>query len=1467
LSCARQFLAGADHAARRGCAGVLCGLLLAVFALTSAQPAEATHYRYGKITWTPAGGNTIEFTIENSWRRSGYSTGNNSCHNTAVAGAPTIPCTGPGGLPAVGDVIEEDIGLNGGTRFNPGDGTGLIGSPVGGLLYLVTAVDPTNDLLIGVALDPASLPGPPDTTISHTYAATGNFTAFIATCCRVSASGGHVNNADGDYRIETRVNVGTGNHSPVSTMPPIVQCPINGVCALQIPGTDLDNDTLRFRLSTAAEAGSGFTQPGPPDAPNASSINANTGLFSWNTTGALLGSPRTLYSTQVMIEDLTGPGGSVKSRVPVDFFIQLVAQAGTAPVFVHPPTPACGSIIGVSPFDNVSFTVQASDTDALQLVTLNVSGKPGGATMTPGLPIVANPVSATFSWTPNTNDAGQHVMVFSATDDALLQSLCSITIEVSSCQSNADCEDGEICTVNTCAPGSPGADPGGCLSAPLSCDDSNGCTDDTCVNGQGCLNANNTAPCSDGDFCTVNDACSGGACDGSQRDCSSESDQCNLGICNEATDACEPQPSNEGGGCNDGLFCTVNDLCTGGTCNGTARDCSASGGACAVGQCDESSDTCESSPINEGGSCNDGQFCTVNETCTAGVCGGGTARDCSDVLACTSDGCDENTNICSHTFIGNCCGNGVVESPEQCDDSNTISGDGCEADCTLSVECKNYEPSGTPSELFVGACGAPTFATINAAVAAAQDGDIVSVCPGTYAEAVVLSKAITLRSTAGAATTIVQSSGIGISIRRSGTTVQGFTVQSGTTAIDANQICPLGQTSCANPGERGSNVTIADNVIENAGVGIAWHGKIDCASITGNALADNGRQVELVQTVLTGVPAVLVELSANTIDAGGTAGPAVDVYGMVATLEANQVHDATGVGVRIGGAKIIVAGCSIERSGTTGIVVETAGAGTQVVENEIRNNIGDGITIKVGGETARVQNNNIGDNGVGLGNEAASGAVDATENWWDSQTGPSGLYTGVGDSIVNRSGALTTFIEFLCKPFPQGFPSVSGICSGETSELRMLYAGHNPDVDPVGRYISFESDKDMNVDPRTTAHNTDGSQEIFLLNRKTNKQLGGVCLGGTAPGAPCEINLHCPDDPNADPIVLNGDCVMLSQLTDVTTPTASISAPRVTAGGKYVFFQTSQDLVGANGDGSMEVLRWSRKSFDRTLPPVIVDVTATGVDTEASSPSLFGKRILMESTADFVGENPDGNREIFVYDAKHDVWSQLTQTSPPADNRHPVSGKSGKKLAFESTADLDNDPSTAYNNQDGNWEVFYARQTPKGYIYTQVSNTVGAVVNRIGSVSKQGKLIVFTSDGDLTGGNADGNREVFEWFKGALTQITHSLPSDCLTECMPQPDCQLDCGNVNAIADRFGRFVVFESTEDLNGDGAVNRRAFMFNRGAQTLLRLSRSRFGENAHPRISNGRYVVWDSTANLTGQNASGGKVIYLFDRLKDD
>ncbi|MGR3309780.1 MAG: MopE-related protein [Candidatus Brocadiales bacterium] len=368
----------------------LVGLCTAAFS----PDAGATHFRFGHITWKPVGGTDIEFKITQAWRGTAF------------------------GSPLLGDTFVDTFSGS----FNFGDGSSA------GLTLTVTSLDLGNDWIVGQA------------TLTHTYAANGDFTAFFEGCCRVSncadPPSAHINNPDGNERTETVVNVGTGNSSPVSSLPPIIVCPENGLCTFTVVALDPDGDPLSYRLSTSAEAGGGFgfTQPGLPHAPNAASIDPNTGVYTWDTTGATLTAnpatcPNTLYSTQVMIED--GPYTiSGTSQVPLDFLIQLVPVVGVPPVFDDPPTPACGSTITGNIGSLMSFTIQASDPDVDDIVSLNVAGMPPSATMTPSLPTSGNAVSSTFNWTPTPGEAGVFAMSFTATDSNAQQALCTITVQV-----------------------------------------------------------------------------------------------------------------------------------------------------------------------------------------------------------------------------------------------------------------------------------------------------------------------------------------------------------------------------------------------------------------------------------------------------------------------------------------------------------------------------------------------------------------------------------------------------------------------------------------------------------------------------------------------------------------------------------------------------------------------------------------------------------------------------------------------------------------------------------------------------------------------------------------------------------------------------------------------------------------------------------------------------------------------------
>lgn len=408
-----------------------------ILALFISSIAQATHFRYGHFSWANGiTANSVELKIQNAWRLDGYS---RSCVRLVTLTLTLTPCTGVLGRPGVGDAVYEDIGRS---RLNWGDGSSPVGSIFGGLLYLVTSVDPANNWWFGEAIDPDSLPlasaaDTVDTTLNHEYAVAGDYTAFIASCCRILFNAGtnqHINNPGSRYRVETVINAGGTNASPVSVQAPIVICPINAICSFAIPATDSDGETLSFRLATSAEASASFAvfrQPGSPGSGsvNPASIDSASGIYTWDTSGANLasGGRNTLYSTQVIIEDGT-------SKVALDFMIQLAIPDPSPPV-IEPPAgadPICGTTQIVNVGDNITFDIFASDPDVGDDVALNIVGLPSGASMSPMLPISGNPVTSTFSWTPVASQVGSFAASFSATSSGGGFTQCAVTLTVAS---------------------------------------------------------------------------------------------------------------------------------------------------------------------------------------------------------------------------------------------------------------------------------------------------------------------------------------------------------------------------------------------------------------------------------------------------------------------------------------------------------------------------------------------------------------------------------------------------------------------------------------------------------------------------------------------------------------------------------------------------------------------------------------------------------------------------------------------------------------------------------------------------------------------------------------------------------------------------------------------------------------------------------------------------------------------------
>ncbi len=108
-------------------------------------------------------------------------------------------------------------------------------------------------------------------------------------------------------------------------------------------------------------------------------------------------------------------------------------------------------------------------------------------------------------------------------------------------------------------------------------------------------------------------------------------------------------------------------------------------------QCDDGNevafDGCESDcrfTCNDASECSDGNPCNGDEDCPADqrLCVVGTPP--AEGASCTTDTVESGVCSAARECVPVGCGNGVVDPPEECDDGNTVSGDGCESDCTFT---------------------------------------------------------------------------------------------------------------------------------------------------------------------------------------------------------------------------------------------------------------------------------------------------------------------------------------------------------------------------------------------------------------------------------------------------------------------------------------------------------------------------------------------------------------------------------------------------------------------------------------------------------------------------------------------------------------------------------------------------------------------------------------------------------------
>jgi hypothetical protein len=269
------------------------------------------------------------------------------------------------------------------------------------------------------------------------------------------------------------------------------------------------------------------------------------------------------------------------------------------------------------------------------------------------------------------------------TDSCKPDSGCQFTPAQAECDDGSKCSSGDHCSNGLCI-----------ATSFINCDDSNPCTDDSCSPETGCVNAPNQAPCNDSNPCTTIDLCTNGDCEGTGLlDCD-DSNPCTDDLCLEGAGCSHVNNTIE---CDDNDKCTPFDQCTEGICKGTGAVTCDDLNICTDEVCEPLSGCVIT---NNEALCNDNNVCTVDDTCKDGACKPGEPLDCSDNIECTIDTCDT-VQGCLHELGDNCCGNGILDPGEGCDDGNQNDNDYCSNSCefTGSVHSQ-YDKEGRTVYIF-----------------------------------------------------------------------------------------------------------------------------------------------------------------------------------------------------------------------------------------------------------------------------------------------------------------------------------------------------------------------------------------------------------------------------------------------------------------------------------------------------------------------------------------------------------------------------------------------------------------------------------------------------------------------------------------------------------------------------------------------------------------------------------------------
>jgi len=232
--------------------------------------------------------------------------------------------------------------------------------------------------------------------------------------------------------------------------------------------------------------------------------------------------------------------------------------------------------------------------------------------------------------------------------------------------------------------------------------------------------------------------------------------------------------------------------------------------------------------------------------------------------------------------------------------------------------------------------------------------------------------------------------------------------------------------------------------------------------------------------------------------------------------------------------------------------------------------------------------------------------------------------------------------------------------------------------------------------------------------------------------------------------------------------------------------------------------------------------------------------VVFASGFDLLGTNPDMNEEVFVHDAETGL-TQITDTIG-VFNRTPTISDDGRLIAFISNGNLTG------LNADSNLEVFLL-EVESG-ILSQATDTT-AWFHESPDLDDTGNTLVILSNTNPTGSNGDNSKEIFVLDLSSMVYIQVTNTSDD--------------GVGDPVISGNGTTIAFRSSNDLVPGSNPDRNTELFySRQGSPLVQVTYTTAGFNDEADLSwSGSRLAFTSTNDLVpGSNTDLNGEVFIWD-----